>query len=313
MTAKPLDGRQLDVLAVGAVAVDEVVVVETYPPANQKATVLERRRECGGLAATALVAAARLGAHCAYAGVLGRDELSGFVLDSMRREGIDIRHVVPRLGARPIRSFVVIARDTGTRNIFVDTSGFEGPDRRVPSESLVRQARVLLVDHFGVESMLRLARIARSAAVHVVGDFEGGTEQAGFDELLGLVDHLIVSADFARELSGATHPADAAEALWADSRETVVVTSGADGSWYRDRSGEVHHCPAVPVVVRDTTGCGDVFHGAYATGLAHGLDLPRRVQLATAAAALAAGAIGGQAGAPTSEMISALLAKGILP
>ena len=38
----------------------------------------------------------------------------------------------------------------------------------------------------------------------------------------------------------------------------------------------------------DTTGCGDVFHGAYAAGLAEGLGLSARVRLASATAAMKA-------------------------
>ena len=67
--------KSIDVLGLGAVAVDDLIFVEAYPPADAKARVLRLERHCGGLAATALVAAALLGAHCAYAGVMGEDEL----------------------------------------------------------------------------------------------------------------------------------------------------------------------------------------------------------------------------------------------
>ncbi|MBN2129460.1 MAG: hypothetical protein JW741_08180, partial [Sedimentisphaerales bacterium] len=65
-----------DVLGLGYTAVDDLLYVESYPPADNKARVRHRERHCGGLTATALVAAARLGARCMYAGVLGNDELS---------------------------------------------------------------------------------------------------------------------------------------------------------------------------------------------------------------------------------------------
>ncbi len=59
------------------------------------------------------------------------------------------------------------------------------------------------------------------------------------------------------------------------------------------------HQPAFEVNVVDTTGCGDVFHGAYCALLAQGADLATRVRLASRAAALKATQPGGQAGAPT--------------
>ena len=81
-----------DVLGFGSVAVDDLIYVESYPPADAKAPVLRTQRQCGGLTATALVAAARLGSSCAYAGVLGDDELSLFTIERMRQEGIDLTH-----------------------------------------------------------------------------------------------------------------------------------------------------------------------------------------------------------------------------
>jgi sulfofructose kinase len=55
--------------------------------------------------------------------------------------------------------------------------------------------------------------------------------------------------------------------------------------------------------VVDTTGCGDVFHGAYAAALARGLDLAGRVRFASAAAALKAMRAGAQAGIPTRAAV----------
>ena len=61
---------RFDVLGIGVTAVDDLLYVDRYPPPDAKITVLRSERQCGGLAATALVAASRLGAKCAYAGVL---------------------------------------------------------------------------------------------------------------------------------------------------------------------------------------------------------------------------------------------------
>jgi sugar/nucleoside kinase (ribokinase family) len=64
----------------------------------------------------------------------------------------------------------------------------------------------------------------------------------------------------------------------------------------------------VPTV--DTTGCGDVFHGAYASALVRGLEVPAVIRFATAAAALKAMRCGGQAGAPTRAAVDAFLKEG---
>jgi sugar/nucleoside kinase (ribokinase family) len=65
--------------------------------------------------------------------------------------------------------------------------------------------------------------------------------------------------------------------------------------------------PAFPVNVVDTTGCGDVFHGAYAAALAANFPLEKRLKFASAAAALKAQVRGGQAGCPSRTEVEAFL------
>jgi sugar/nucleoside kinase (ribokinase family) len=298
----------LDVLGLGCVAVDELLYVEGYPPADSKGRVLGRERQCGGQTATALVAAARLGSRCAYAGVLGDDECSQFVIRRMEQEGIDLQYLVRRAEARPIRAVVIVDQARPTRTIFYDLTGAVGADPALPAAETIRSTRVLLVDQFGVEGMIRAARLARTAGAAVVADFEGDPIPT-FDELIQLVDHLIVSHAFATALTGEECPAAAALALLQTGHQVVAVTCGADGCWYCDATTAAAPChqAAFPVAVLDTTGCGDVFHGAYASALARGVDLAERIRFASAAAALKAARTGGQAGIPTRATVEAFL------
>ncbi len=81
-------------------------------------------------------------------------------------------------------------------------------------------------------------------------------------------------------------------------RAAVVVTAGERGCWYAGPEGEVRHQPALRVEAVDTTGCGDVFHGAYAAMLTRGAPLARAVAVATVAAGLKATQPGGRSGIP---------------
>src|SRR5438552_11512604 len=97
-----------DILGLGCVAIDDLVYVDAYPAPDTKVQVRRRERQCGGLTATALVAAARLGARCAFAGVLGDDEDSDFVTATFEREGVDTAPTIRRREARPIRSTIIV-------------------------------------------------------------------------------------------------------------------------------------------------------------------------------------------------------------
>jgi len=298
-----------DILGLGCVAIDDLLYVDGYPPADSKVQVRRRERQCGGLTATALVAAARLGSKCAYAGTLGEDELSQFVLDRLAEEGIDVSSVKRIAGARPIHSVIIIDEKTRTRTVFYDLANVLGAQCDWPSEDMIRSTRVLFVDHFGVEGMIRAARLAKAAGIPVVADFESD-QGPGFSELLDLVDHLIVAQEFAHKLTGESSPIFAAKKLWRGEDHSVVVTSGAEGCWFLGRCpwDLPTPWPAYSVPVVDTTGCGDVFHGAYAATLARGeAEVDVCVRYASAAAALKAKALGGQSGIPRLSEVEEFL------
>jgi sugar/nucleoside kinase (ribokinase family) len=306
------DGRAaaaIDILGLGAVAVDDLLFLEEFPKPDGKYRVIRRERHPGGLTGTALVAASRLGSRCAYAGTLGSDELSTFILESLSAEGVSVEHVVRQEGALPFRSTIVEDMRGKTRTILWDASESVGAHDSLPDERLIRGAGVLFVDHVGPAGMLRAARIARRAAIPVVADFEV-RHPAPFDELLALADHLILSRDFACELTGTSDARAAAEALWTGvSRAAVVVTMGSEGAWFLSNELPGTAClqPAFAVDAMDTNGCGDVFHGAYASCLVRGLPMSQRVRFAAAAAAIKATSVGGQKGIPARAEVEQFL------
>jgi sulfofructose kinase len=177
-----------------------------------------------------------------------------------------------------------------------------------PPEAVIRAARVVLVDHIGVAGMARAARVARAAGIAVVADFERDPGP-GFPALLAPADHLVVGRDFAARLTGEADPAAAARALWRVDRAAAVVTCGASGCWAAEGPGPgaPRHRPAFAVAAADTTGCGDVFHGAYAAAPARGAGLDGRLRLACAAAARKASRPWGRGGIPTRAEVLALL------
>ncbi len=296
-----------DIVGFGAIAVDDLLHVDGYPPAESKVRVQRRERHCGGQTSTALVAAARLGARCAYAGLLGSDSLSQFVVSALRREGVELGYAVERPDAQPAHSTIIVDGRERTRTIFASIPGALGPDENRPDAGLIQAAKTVLVDHHGTEGTLRVCKIAREAGVPIVGDPErdsGGRLR----EVLALIDHLIVNDRFAKQLTGADATETATERLWDASRQAVVVTCGEAGCWYVDSSGApARHVRAFAVNAIDTTGCGDVFHGVYAAMLARGIPLGVRVRIASAAAAMKARLPGGQDGCPTFDQLDAFL------
>jgi sugar/nucleoside kinase (ribokinase family) len=275
----------IDVLGLGTLAVDEILSLESFPREDAKARVLARERRCGGLSGTALIAAARLGARCAYGGYLGDDADSDFLRAALSKEGVAIDAALSDAAARPFRGTIIIARDSGTRTILSERGR---PGTRAVA---LPAARVALIDHHTPESILTALEELKRRGTQVLADLERDTPQAALAD--AIADHLIVPLAHARERTGTDDAGRAALALWRPWRRLVAVTDGSRGSWWTGDGAQVFHQAAVAARVRDTTGCGDVFHGAYAALLARGSAPEERLRWASAAAALKAASADG--------------------
>ena len=293
-----------DVLGLGCATIDELLFVDNYPAPDGKVLVNETQIQGGGLTATALVAGARLGARCAYGAMLGHDETSRQVAQILRAENIDISPVSWRAEAAAIRSTIIVDQSAHTRTIFFRRPGLVGAAPDAPADEEIINSRVLLIDHYGGAGNTRAAQIARAAGVPVVADFERDNVP-NWAEFFPLVDHLVLSQNFAARLCGESSPEKAARALWNPQRTVVAITAGARGCVAFD-GRNVAALPAYATPVVDTTGCGDVFHGVYAATLAWSWPLEKRLRWASAAAALKARHIGAQAGIARFEEVAVL-------
>jgi sulfofructose kinase len=295
-----------DVLGFGVVAVDDLIYVDRYPPPDTKIRIRAQRREGGGLAGTALVAAARLGARAAYGGVLGDDEFSRFTIRELEREGVDCTPVLHRAEARPHHAVIIVEQSTGQRTIFYSADGVVERRPEEMAQELIARCRVLFVDFTVGDGGLRAIHLAHARGIPVVGDIEQETAP-GVEQLLRKIDHLIIGVQLAGRLTGETEPDRMVRALASAERACCVVTAGERGCWYSERGAEVHHFPAYRVPVVDTTGCGDVFHGAYAACIARGETIATAIQVATATASLKATQPGGRTGIPNWTTVERFL------
>ncbi len=298
--------KRWDMLGMGAVAVDDLIYVDRYPPVDSKIRAQSRKRQGGGLVGTALVAAARLGVKAAYYGILGNNELSDYTLRELEREGVDCSAVQMQKTAEPFYSTIIVVEPTAQRTVLSCAAGVVPLQAQDVSVDLITQARVLLIDHSVVEAGLRAVEIAREHHIPVVADIEADRHPKVYD-LIPKIDHLIIGIKFARQLTEKTTSEKMVEALAQSGRACSVVTAGKQGCWYAEKKGAVHHFPAFSVEAMDTTGCGDVFHGAYTAALAKGEPVRRCIQIASAAAALKATQPGGRSGIPNWESVEELI------
>ena len=298
-----------DVLGVGISAVDDTLTVERYPQPGAKVAVQSSARHGGGLACTAIAAAAVLGGKTAFIARFGTDELSAYIRSNLLRRGVDVSHIIPDAQSQPYHSRIIIDRTTGERTIFYDLSGYKPVRAADVSDDLLASARVLLVDFLNAPGPLELILKARRANVPVVLDIEGQSVESA--PVLEHVDHLVVPEEFARWSSGQQELQAACAALARIPRAATVVTAGSAGCWWTDSLRRTPvHMPAFAVKAVNTNGCGDTFHGAYALAIAKNLSIMEAVCFASASAAIkAAGSGGGWDALPSAAQVAGLLRR----
>ena len=179
---------------------------------------------------------------------------------------MDLQFALSDSEARPIRATIVVFQH-GDRFIAYDDATRIG---LLPGDDVtpLLQSRTLLLDTYALAPVIA-ALGTDISQVLIVADVEAEVDSVSLKQ----VQHLVLPMTFARRMTGESEPAAIVDALWNDQRSTVVITDGADGVWFRDAgSASCRHQPSFEVPVVDTTGCGDVFHGAYAVALARGFD-----------------------------------------
>lgn len=296
-----------DIIGFGICAVDFIGLVERYPGPGEKAPLQAFSKQGGGNTGTALTAATRLGAKTAYLGKLGLDEYSLFLLDEFQKQGVGTRHVIFEKQAQPPVSFIHVDKHSGEKRISRYWQEFKIAPQEL-NRSVIQNSRLLFLDHYYTEAGLAAARWIKESDGTVVVDAERFTP--GFDEILKTADYVIASHKFTLQQTGDNDPQGGAKSLQKKYGNIVVVTAGEKGAFCETQE-ESFHQPAFSVNVVDTTGAGDVFHGAFMIGLLENWPLRKTVEFSAAAAALKCRGLGGRAMIPTrQEALSFLNFKG---
>jgi sulfofructose kinase len=283
---------------VGLATLDTVALVEKFPWPDERVVAHDLSYAGGGPAATAAVAAARLGVpDVVFVGAVGADDEGERVVADLQHHGVETAAVRTVSGARTPASVIVADHGLSTRAI----CHRPGVELEIDAAQRARLAEAawVHVDHAGWPAVSAAfdGRPQDRPRLSV----DGGNPIEGFtpDGVELYVPTL--EALSARYGDG---PSDALlDAALADGAHTVVATNGAQGSIAATASGERHHAPGHAVQVYSTLGAGDVFHGALLAAFHHGADLPGSLAYANVAAALACRGLDGRSAIPTHDEV----------
>jgi sulfofructose kinase len=294
---------RVDVLCAGHAAYDVTFVVDHHPGADEKCSAGGQSMAGGGPAANAAVTVARLGGTSAFCGYLGRDVFGDLHFQELVNEGVLTDWIVR--GPHPTPLSMILVKPDGKRAV-VNFKGETPPLESSQVDFSAIAPRSILMDGHEPEISLVLAREARSRGIPTVLD--AGSLHSGTERLAGLVDHLIASARFAREFTSERDMCRALRSL-RHAAPLAAITLGEDGLIW-SHGGREQSWPALPVEVVDTTGAGDVFHGAFALEIARGRAIESALLTARAAAALSCTRLGARPSIPDRAALEGLLHSG---
>lgn len=309
MDAKP------QIIGLGLATLDVLIRLKEMPTWEHGTQVSGFRFDGGGLVGTAMVAAARLGARAGFVGTAGSDEAAELKLRSFVECGVDLSHLVRRSGPEDQVMLVYVHAETGERTF---AGVRHGPRQPIRVGELDR-TYITSADYLHVDGLLhhkatlQAVRWMKEAGKTVVmdGSKTSGTVRDEHRALIPYVDVLITGEGYARGLTGLDDIWQAGKAVLKLGPRVFVETVGERGS-YTITPDERFHTPAFQVEVVDTTGAGDVFHGAYIVATMHGWGPRACATFSTAVSALKCTVLGGRAGIPTFEQtLDFLQAHGI--
>ncbi len=297
------------ILCVGHSSLDRVFRVPSWPEGSAKIKARSYREGGGGMAANAAAAIARLGGIVEFWGPAGDDQIADLMAAELHRLGVDATGLQRMPGCASSHSAILVD-DRGERLIIgMRGQALESDGEWLPIER-VEFAAVVLADVRWPAGARRAMIAAREWGVPTVLDADVA-ELPTLRELIGLADYAVFSESGLEAFAGTSASQALASALAAGA-SIAVVTRGANGIDWMDGAtpGTVRRLPAHPIdTVVDTTGAGDVFHGALALAIAEAQPLEQALQFANVAASLKCASEGARS-APRREVVDAILARG---
>jgi sulfofructose kinase len=283
----------VDIVGVGINATDTIIRLPRFPALDSKVEMISAETKPGGQVASAIVACRRWGLTARYVGKIGDDAAGKFQAEEMQREGVEAHWITAR-GCASQTAFILVDEPSGERTVLWKRD----PAIALRPEDLkrdwIRGARALLVDGHDTEAAAQAARWAREEKIPVVGDFDN--LYPGIQVLLQYMDFPITSKDFPERLTGEHDLLKSLPSIFREFKcRLIVATLGRFGAlaWNGDR---FILSPGFRVKAIDTTGAGDVFHGAFLYGLVRGWQVEETLEFSCAAAALNCRAPGARGG-----------------
>ncbi|HVP37414.1 MAG TPA: PfkB family carbohydrate kinase [Terriglobales bacterium] len=295
-----------DCLGFGICPLDYLSILDPYPGLDEKADVVASSVQGGGPVPTAMAMMAKLGAKVSFVGKIGDDYEGTVIRSELEKFGVDVNYLLIDHKVKSLKAFIWVDKNSGKRTVALDKTWMKPVTPKEISFLKDVSFEYLHLDGRDIEANIFLAKKAKKNGSEVILDL--GSMRVDIENLFPLVDYLVVSRKFAFDYTRLEDLSQACSELKKIGFKCVVITLSEKGCVWTD-SSKVNYFPGFKIEVVDTTGAGDVFHGAFIYGLLKKWKMERIIEFASACAALKCMKLGGRQGIPSLKQVQDFLKR----
>ena len=294
----------MQILCLGHITYDITFPVTSYPKENTKTRLFEKTECAGGPASIAAFLLGKWGQKVSIAGLIGNDNYGNKIKKEFVLNHVDTSYLTLAPKTETSHAFILANRSNGTRTIF---SYVSKTDKLKPFV-LEKTPDILLIDGHEYEASKHLLE----TYPHMISIIDAGRSKKEVIELAKKCTYAVCSKEFAEYVTGYKFDFNNKLSLLKIYKKMteifkgiIVITLEEKGCLY-SLNGQIKLMPSIKVKTIDSTGAGDIFHGAFTYGIAEGFEFEKVIKYASIAGALSVTKIGGYKSIPSLEEMTAV-------
>ncbi len=279
------------ILCIGHASYDVTIPVNGYPEENSK-NRFENKIECGGgPASNAAYLLSKWGMDTSFIGVLGDDLYGKRIIEEFKEVKVntDLVEIDPKY--ETTLSFIVVNTNNGSRTTFTHRD----LEMKLKKELNIK-ADVILVDGQELEASIKAIKDNPDA----VSIIDAGSLKEETIELSKIVNYLVCSKNFAEDfcnikidLKDPNSVINVYQKMEETFKNELIITLEDKGCLYK-KDNKIKLMPSIKVKPIDSTGAGDLFHGAFVYCIANGYDIEKTLKISNITGALSVTRMGGR-------------------
>ncbi len=290
----------MKILCVGQSAYDITIPVENYPEENKKYKIKEVFECGGGSCNNAAYLMAKWHDEVYLASSIGMDDYGRKIKEELTKVGVNINYMEELPNVPTTTSYIINNKLNGSRTIVTNRS----PRLHFSYDfEIDLKPDIILFD--GNDFDMSMAVIHNNPnAIKII---DAGNMKEGIIELIERCDYVVCSNDFLRDYTGINFNYqnmpliyEAYNKMEKDFAGKIIVTLEQMGSLTKI-DNEFKLVPSIKVDSVDSTGAGDIYHGAFTHFLSQGYSLLDTMKYANIAGALSVMKVGSKNSMPNLE------------